>query len=337
MAQKIKLQELNRNQELLKQNPIFATKFKIIQELLLKPDLVELVINEPKQVVLLFASGKKEFKTIEKLSLQHLETLAQTLAQMQGTKFNENNPILSTKIIGGHRVQISAYTTVVSKFALSIRVNRYIDYDLKDFGVEAKLAKEIKQAIVDKKTILVSGGTGTGKTSLTNTLLKFVNVNERIISIEDVEELRLDHFKDKVQMIYYASNSSSTTVGADKLLRSSLRMNPDRILVGEIHTENAETFCSAINTGHEGSVGTIHANDPKGALSSVIMKVIMQGGNDSAIKVLQKQLCEDIYAVLQITKTDDGKRVATFAKVADFATDEALTNSIKKQIQKKDQ
>jgi type IV secretory pathway ATPase VirB11/archaellum biosynthesis ATPase len=325
----------DKNVDILRRNPIFSAFFKEIQEHILnEKNLIELRVNRPLEIVLEFANGGKKFVEEKKLTQRNLITLAQALAQTRGLVFNERNPIMSTKLPGGHRVQIMGFATVESKFSMSIRIKRYVDYKLADYGITPPIEKEIIKAIKDNKTLIVSGGTGTGKTSLLNVLINYMDKQDRIISIEDVIELNLDNFKDKVQMLYLANGETEMQANADTLLRSALRMNPTKILVGEIHIENAETFCSAINTGHEGSIATIHANSPKGAIASIIMKVIMQGANDSAIKVLQKQLCEDVYAVLQIKKDPDGKRSSTFLKLADFSNDKEIEDLTEKLIKK---
>tara|TARA_Y100001960_G_C14782305_1_gene887732 strand:+ start:1049 stop:2035 length:987 start_codon:yes stop_codon:yes gene_type:complete len=283
-------------------------------------DLVEIVINKPREVILLFPRGKKKFVTNEKLTFNKIETSLQTLATKNVLKFNETDQILSTELPGGHRLQAMGYGIVKSRIALSIRVKRDIKYKFSDFGIDKKTEDIIIKAIKNNQTLLVSGGTGTGKTSLTNMLIQYMNENDRIIAIEDVTELDLKRFPDHVQMMYLGNGTSEKQVDANTLLRSSLRMNPDKILVGEIHVENAQTFCNAINTGHEGSIATIHANTPVGALNSIITKVIMAGANDSAIKVLHKQLCEDVYAILQITLDSKGNRKVEFKKTSDLKT-----------------
>lgn len=323
---------LDKNIELMQQHPMFAESFELLMPYFKKPSLVEIRVNKPLEIVLEFDNGKKEFIKDTRLTLDFWITFGQTLAFTSGQVFNEKNPILSAKLTGGHRVQIMGYSTVESGFAMSVRINRFRKFKMADFGIDSNIEEEIIESINNHKTILVSGGTGTGKTSLTNVLLEHIPDNERIISIEGVQELQLDRFKDLVKSLYSENKTGSANITAENLLRTSLRMNPDRIIVGEIHTENAETFCSAINTGHEGSVGTIHANSPKEAIASIIMKIIMQGGSDSAIKVLQEELCRNIYAVIQITKNAKGQRKATFQKLSEFADDIAIKNLAKEGV-----
>ena len=322
---------MNYDLSILQNNPIFALKLKPIVKFMDNPELVEIRVNKPKEIVLEY-STKKVYERVEEFDLDYLTSLGQELADYNSLLFNEENPILSAKLPGGSRVQIMGYTTVSSQFAMSIRIRRYIDFKLGDFGIDKNTQKEIISAVENKKTILVSGGTGTGKTSLTNVLLSYIPKEERLVSIEDVEELRFEGFKDVVNMFYSGNKNVKTKVGAEDLLRSSLRMNPDRILVGEIHVENAETFCGAINTGHKGSIGTIHANSPKGAIAAIIMKIIMNGANDSSIKVLQHQICEDIFAVLQIHKNSDGSRTAEFVKLSEFKNDTSIEKDLTNKI-----
>lgn len=321
----------NRAFELLRASPLLKSKFKPLAKFFNNDNLIEFRINRPGEVVLEYAGGKKEYKEVKELSLDHLVSLAMALADMTGQKYNQIRPILSTKLPGGHRVQINGYDTVTSGFSMTVRMRREMNFTLADFGFDDVTAGKILRAVKEKKTLIVSGGTGTGKTSLTNTLIKEIPADERIISIEDVQELNLDGHKDRLEFIYSSNATSTSKITANDLLRSSLRHNPDRILVGEIQNENALSFANAINTGHEGSIGTIHANSPEGAIISLLSKLVIGGAGDNALEMMQKQVCNDIYAVIQITKNDEGKRIGRFEEVAQFAENEEVRNKVQNQ------
>lgn len=188
-------------------------------------------------------------------------------------------------------------------FALAIRVNRNIAYELADWNLSDK---EIRQLIADvqaHKTILVSGGTSTGKTSLLNTLIRFIDDTERLVTIEGVPELHVPH-QNWLPLYYSENNTAVGSVDVATLVNTSLRLRPDRILMGEIRKENAYPFSHAINTGHEGSMATIHANSCEAAIRKIVDYAVLQGHIASGAEAtLIAQLEKDIGGVVQITRT----------------------------------
>ena len=321
------------NVEVAIQSPLLRSKYKYFLKYMKDESLMEIRINKEKELIQVFANGSKKIHHVPELTLTNLKHMSVALAQMNNKqKFNEFNPILSCKFPGGHRTQIMGFDSIHSGFAFVMRMNKDVSFPLKAFGVDAKLEKQIINMIKNKKTLLVSGGTSTGKTTLTNELIQHIPENERLISIEGVQELKIPHV-DSINLIYSENETSKSGVDANDLLRASLRLTPDRILVGEIHNENAMTFLNAINTGHEGSIATVHANDPEGAVTAVIQKIIVGGAGDSAINVLQKQICEDVYGVIQITKDKDQKRKAYFEPLESYAKDIGLTKKVQKVIE----
>ncbi len=319
--------------DLLNTSSFFRNKFKPIAPFFKNEGLVELRINRPQEVTLEYQDGTKVIKKIEALTKDQLELLALALAGNSGQKFNERNPILATKLPGGHRVQINGFDAVASGFGMTVRIRKDRIFELEDFGIDSKTAKLIKSFIKDKKTILVSGGTGTGKTSLTNALILEIPADERLISIEDVQELDLSSHLDRLELIYSSNTTSLSGLTANDLLRSALRHNPDRILVGEVQNENALSFANAINTGHEGSIGTIHANSPQGAVVSLISKIIIGGAGDNAIGILQRQICNDIFGVIQINKNHTtNKRTAYFEEIHELGENKEIEKQIVKQL-----
>ncbi len=207
---------------------------------------------------------------------------------------------------GGHRVQVVAGFNAPSGFVFSMRLQRKEKFGLMDFKMPDEEREAIKEIVRSQKTILISGGTGTGKTSFMNALIPSIPEHERLVTMEDVPELRIPH-RNWAQLIFSGSDTAMGDQGVIELLNACLRLRPDRIILGEIRKENAFAFCSAINTGHEGSMATIHANSPKMALDAVINRVMMNGDlPDSAMQVLRRQLIHDIYAVVQLTRIQKG-------------------------------
>lgn len=318
-----------KREDILLQHPMLQTKFKPLARYLASGDVLEIWVNRPGEVVVLHADNTVSYHEEKELTLQNLELLAGALAQMNKQVFNPSKPILSCKMPTGDRVQILGFDTVASGFAMAIRKANIIDRPLASFGISPQLAIDLKTFVEQKKNILVSGGTGTGKTSLTNQLIKFIPADDRVISIEGVRELVIPH-RNQVAMVYSENESSRSGVNANDLLRASLRCNPWRLLIGEIHNENAMTFANAINSGHAGSLATIHANNPKAALVAIIQKIIVGGAGDAAINVLQRQLCKDIFGVVQITKNfTTGERTAYFETFEQYLEDTSIEKATK--------
>jgi type IV secretion system protein VirB11 len=269
-------------------------------------DVKEIVINRPGEVGIEYADGHWEWAKDPDMTQANLDEIARTLANKSGQLFHSGNPILSVKMPGGHRVQVVAGFNSPSGFVFSMRLQRKEKFGLMDFKMSDEEREKIQSLVREQKTILISGGTGTGKTSFMNALIPAIPEDERLVTMEDVPELRIPH-RNWAQLVFSGSDTATGDQGVIELLNACLRLRPDRIILGEIRKENAFAFCSAINTGHEGSMATIHANNPKMAIDAVINRVMMNGDlPDSAMQVLRRQLAHDIYAVVQLTRIQHG-------------------------------
>ena len=278
-----------------------------------EPNIREVVINHPGQVGYEFPDGSWKWVEAPELTLEQLEDAARMLANLSGELFTPTHPILSCKMPGGHRVQIVAGHHTTRKFTMTVRIQHQKDYTLDSFIMEPGTKERIIDAIVHKKTLLISGGTSTGKTSFLNAALKHIPMHERLITMEDVPELDVPH-ENCAQLIFGGANRDPSGKEIREILNACLRMRPDRILLGEIRKENAFAFCSAINTGHEGSMSTIHANNPDVALDAVLNRVMLNGDiAENALNVLRRQLEADIYGIVQLTRV--GKEVRGTFKV----------------------
>tara|TARA_R110000868_G_scaffold138329_1_gene352294 strand:- start:16712 stop:17716 length:1005 start_codon:yes stop_codon:yes gene_type:complete len=319
--------------DLLERDPLMRNKLRYLKNYLQKKDLIELRMNRPEEVILSFANGDKKFITDSHLGFTYLETMAISLANLSGQRFSGNKPILSCKIPGGHRLQIVAYDTVSSQFAMVIRINRGQTFPMKDYGLNKSDQETVANCIKDGKTILISGATGSGKTTFLNSVIPLIPENQRIITIEGVSELQIPH-KDWCALTYSENESSISGSGAKDVFRASLRLSPDRLLLGEIHPDNALTFALAINTGHEGAIATIHANNPKAAIVALIAKMIINKDTDQgSISILQKQLCTDIYGVVQISKDPKtGKRIGYFKRLSKFSDDPSFAIDVMQHV-----
>jgi len=266
----------------------------------------EVIINTPGEIGYEDIYGKWSFKPAPELELQILMDITKLLADTMNLTFSLANPILSLKLPGGHRAQVVAGIQNPKAFSMTIRLSQEREFKMEDYDMPEEDRQAIKEAIRGQKTILISGGTGSGKTSFMNAAIKFVPDTERLVTIEDVRELKVDHHN-WVPFTFVSNSKDKSGPGVTDVLNACLRMRPDRILLGEIRQENAFTFCSAINTGHAGSMATIHANDPKSALDAVINRVLLNGdASDNAVEVLRRQLIADIYGVVQLNRVEGG-------------------------------
>ncbi len=277
----------------------------------------ELVINRPGQIGFETYDGSWQFFDDPSLSLDVLNATLNLLADRTNQTFNMANPILSVRLPGGHRGQFVSGQQNARQFSIGVRLANEREFDLTAYEMTDEDRAMIVQFVQAQKTILISGGTGTGKTSMMNALMKYIPAHERLVVLEDVPELRIPH--DNVVHMLFANFSKGVEGGrvaaVNDLLNATLRLRPDRIIMGEIRKENAFTFCSAINTGHQGSMATIHANTPEGAIDAVINRVMLNGDTgEAAINILRRQLEGDLAGVVQLERLP-GKVRAYFKRL----------------------
>ncbi len=267
-----------------------------------KPGIREIVINKPQQIGFELMDGTWEFVEAPELTEELLDDAARMLANMSNQLFTPTHPILTCKLPGGHRVQVVAGKNAKTKFTMAIRLKNERRFSIDDYEMSAEDKALIIDCIKTQKTLLVSGGTSTGKTSFLNAILPYIPDHERLITMEDVAELELPH-ENWTPLLFTGSNEDKSGKMILEVLNACLRMRPDRIILGEIRKENAFAFCSAINTGHEGSLATIHANSPKLAIDAVLNRVMLNGDvPESALNALKRQLVADIYGVVQLER-----------------------------------
>ncbi|MBI1309350.1 MAG: hypothetical protein GC129_05855 [Proteobacteria bacterium] len=296
---------------------ILSPAEKKLAEPLLKwlmPDKItgkkELVVNRPGQIGFEAYDGTWTFFEDGTLELTNLMATMSLLAERTGQTFSMANPLLSVKLPGGHRAQFVAGQQNARHFTLCVRLANEREFDLSAYVMDAAERSALIAAIQGRKTILISGGTGTGKTTFMSACMAHIPLEQRLVVLEDVPELRYPH-DNTCHFIFanFSKGSDGSNLGriqvVNDLLNATLRLRPDRIIMGEIRKENAFTFCSAINTGHEGSMATIHANSPSAAVDAVINRAMLNGDTpESAINMLRRQLEGDIYGVAQLYRRD---------------------------------
>ncbi|MFT7144880.1 MAG: type IV secretion system protein VirB11 [Alphaproteobacteria bacterium] len=267
----------------------------------------EIVINKPGEVGYEDYQGEWHFEKAPELTEEMMMDIIKMLAEYRGLEFSLKNPILSFMLPGGHRAQIVAGLQNAAKFSMAVRIHhKEKEFTIDDYIMSDTDKHAVISAIKSKKTLLISGGTGSGKTTFMNAVLRYIGEDERLVTIEDVLELKVPQ-PNTCSFTFGGMSKDSDGPSVTDILNACLRMRPDRILLGEVRQENAFTFCSAINTGHAGSMATIHANDPKSAIDAVINRVMLNGDvNEAAMNVLKRQLETDIYAVVQLDRVQGG-------------------------------
>eukprot|EP01037_Dinobryon_pediforme_P006029 gene6029-6103_t len=276
-----------------------------------RADVTDVFINRPGEVWIETISGKTERHEAPALDDVHLWRLARQIASLSHQGISRAHPLLSAKLPDGARVQIVAPPATRGAMAIAIRKHIVQDLTLADYlasggfadtrlhhasepGAAAwhpaghapdELAAILGEAVRARRNIVVSGGTSSGKTTLLNALMREIPADERLILIEDTPELRLSH-ANIVGFVAVKGDLGEASITSDDLLMAALRMRPDRIILGEIRGSEAFTFLRAINTGHPGSLTSIHADSAEGALDQLGLIAIQSGATISRAEVI---------------------------------------------------
>ena len=264
------------------------------------PAVTEIIVNRPGEIWIERAgAAAMERHSAADIDANLLGRLAHQIARTSHQGINRETPLLSATISGGARVQIIAPPATRGNLALAIRKHVLTDLSLDDYAATGAFASAnrtitdtdahlktllrsgdtlsfLRESIVARKTILLSGGTSSGKTTLLNALLKEVPADERVIVIEDTPEISLGR-DNALGLVAVHGDQGEARVSIDDLMRASLRMRPDRLLVGELRGPEVATFLRAINTGHLGSFATIHASSAQGAFEQIALMCLQAG------------------------------------------------------------
>jgi pilus assembly protein CpaF len=281
-----------------------------IESLLRDPSVTEVMANGPKSI---FAEryGRIERTDVEFDDEGHLRRIIDRICARVGRRVDEASPMVDARLPDGSRVNAIVPPIALDGSSLTIRkfsATPLTVGDLISYGTLNRPAAEFLDACVrGRRNILVSGGTGSGKTTILNVLSGFVPADERIVTIEDAAELQLnqDHV---VRLESRPANSEGRgTVTTRDLVRNALRMRPDRIVVGEVRDSAALDMLQAMNTGHDGSLTTLHANTPRDALSRLETMVLM-AGMDLPSRAIRDQITSAVDLIIQISRFKDGSR-----------------------------
>ncbi len=281
-----------------------------LEPLLTDPTVSDVLVNGPKQVYV-ERFGKLELTEVQFNDDAHLMNIIDRIVSAVGRRVDESSPMVDARLKDGSRVNVIIPPLALDGPMLSIRrfgIELLSVNDLIRLGtIDESLARVLNGIVHGRLNVVISGGTGSGKTTLLNILSAFVPENERIVTIEDSAELQLQQ-PHVVRLETRPPNiEGKGGVNQRDLVRNALRMRPDRIIVGEVRGAEALDMLQAMNTGHDGSLTTIHANSPRDALSRIETMVSMTGIT-FPIRALRAQMASAINIVLQIARDEDGRR-----------------------------
>ena len=273
----------------------------------------EVMVNAP-DTVFYEKEGRIYLSPVRFRDANHIMRVVERIVAPLGRRVDESSPMVDARLTDGSRVNViippvapKSPTITIRKF----REDRLTVEDLIATGTVTREMAEFCRACVQVKlNTLISGGTGTGKTTLLNALSAFIPDTERIVTIEDPTELKLQQGHVVSLEARPPSLEGTGTVAQRDLVRNSLRMRPDRIIVGEVRGSEAFDMMQAMNTGHEGSLSTVHANSPRDCLARIENMVLM-AGLDLPIRAIREQIASAIHMIIQISRLSDGSRRVT--------------------------
>ena len=303
--------------------------------MLARPDVTDIYVNRPGELWVETTGGGIERHEAPGLDESTLARLARQIAALSHQGISREHPLLSATLPDGARIQIIAPPATRGPLALAIRKHVSPELDLSDYvqsgafgetkarqGFERSegdkaladmlaagdIGGMLSAAVRGRKNILVSGGTSTGKTTFLNALLKEVPAEERLILIEDTPELFVRH-ENHVGLIAARSALGEAQVETDDLVAASLRMRPDRIILGELRGKEAYSFLRAVNTGHPGSMTTVHADSPERAVEQIVL-LVLQGGTQLSRDDVRHYVSRTVDVFVQLTRSGGRRRVA---------------------------
>lgn len=306
-----------------------------------RDDVTDVMLNRPGELWVEKLGGSVARIEAPQLDAAALWRLARQVAALTHQGVNRQHPLLAAVLPTGERIQVCAPPSTREGLALAIRKPitaqlRLEDYDAADAFVRAGQASRgqtydqeqalkallaggetslfLRAAVKARKNIVISGGTSTGKTTFMNALLKEVPVHERLILIEDTPEIRIDN-PNAVGLVAVRGHLGEASIGPDELLQASLRLRPDRIILGELRGPEAYQFLRAVNSGHPGSITTVHADNPRAAREQIALMVMQQGANLRFEEILKYiDAVADVF--VQLIRVDGRRMVSEVAYAA---------------------
>jgi type IV secretion system protein VirB11 len=306
-----------------------------------RADVTDIFINRPGEIWIECLGAPPVRTDLPELTEVLLHRLARQIAAINAQGINRENPLLSASLPTGERVQVVMPPATRGPIAFAIRKHIMTDLGLDDYEADGALADVrieassqafevsgdqqqenlpalmlLRQAVRERKNILISGGTSSGKTTFLNALMREIPADERLILIEDTAELRLVH-ENAVGLIAPRGGLGEADVSAEDLLIAALRMRPDRIILGEMRGGEALTFLRAINTGHPGSLSTIHADSPERALDQLTL-LVLQGNIGLSWDDTLRYVRRSVDLVVQLERRNGVRRVCSVLEIGEI-------------------
>lgn len=301
--------------------------FGPLETLLNDEDITEILVNGPNEVFV-EKKGRLEMSNITFKDESHIRHIIDRVIAPLGRRLDESSPMVDARLPDGSRVNAVIPPISLNGTLISIRKFRKTPFEMEDLisfhSLNEDMARFIEALVEVKTNVLISGGTGSGKTTLLNAVAKAIPSYERVITIEDSAELRLNRSSVVGMEARPANVEGKGEVSIRQLVRNALRMRPDRIIVGEVRGAEAFDMLQAMNTGHEGSLTTVHANTPADAIRRVEGMVVM-AGMDLPTHIVREYIVGALDYIIQAERLSDGSRkIVNIAEV--FVDDQNQIN-----------
>ncbi|MFK3796695.1 MULTISPECIES: CpaF family protein [unclassified Pseudomonas] len=307
------------------------TGFGPLEVLLRDKSVTEILVNGPNKVFI-EREGVLHHSDLRFIDSHHVERVIQRILAPLGRRLDESSPMVDARLPDGSRVNAIIPPIALDGPCVSIRKFRKDMLKSSDLvamqTIDQSIYDFLENAVSKRCNVLISGGTGTGKTTMLNVLSQMIHTQQRLVTIEDVAELQLGH-PHVVRLETRPPNAEGHgEVRASDLIRNALRMRPDRIILGEIRGVEVLDVLTAMNTGHDGSMSTVHANNAQDALLRLETLVGLTG-RQIAEKTLRQMICAALDVIIQLTRMPDGRRcVSEVVEVVGTRDDVYVTNTL---------
>ena len=290
-----------------------------IEQLILDPEISEIMVNGPERV---FIERSGYLERVEGITLnpKSLAVAVKNIARRLGDDISEEKPILDSRLPDGSRVAAVLPPCSLNGVIFTIRKfssKRLCIEDLVASGTLTRtLSLQLNQAVLDRQNILISGGTGTGKTTLLNALANFIPADQRVLVIEDTAEIQI-HSPNQIRFEARREQNGLPAVTIRDLLKASLRHRPDRILLGEIRGAEAFDLLQLLNTGHSGTISTVHANSTLQAINR-FTSCVLQSGVELPYRAIKSNIADSLNLLIHIERRPGRRYVSETARISGY-------------------
>jgi pilus assembly protein CpaF len=290
-----------------------------IQHLILDPDISEIMVNGPEKIFI-EKSGYLQRVSGVKLTPELLIIAVKNISRRLGDDISEAKPILDSRLPDGSRVAAVIPPCSIHGVALTIRKFNSRKFKMNNLiergTVTSDLARQLEEFVVQRKNVLICGGTGSGKTTLANILMEFIDDEERIVLIEDTAEIQI-HKQNVLRFEARREQNDLSAVTIRDLLKATLRHRPDRIVVGEIRAGEAFDLLQLLNTGHSGTISTVHANSAAQGISR-FTTCVLQSGIEMPYRAIKTNIAESLDIIIQIERRPGRRFVSEVLEIQNY-------------------